>query len=255
MPDGEPVRVSASTFVAYRQCPELADSRLQGEYGPDTISAFRGGLAHRLFSRHLATGPIPPDEFDQACRQEIGSSNLNHKMASLGLKTSDLDRVFEEVRALYERFVRLPTDGFTGSELELEAEPQEGVELVGTIDAVFEDEEDVRLVDWKTGGLGEAEAQLGFYSLLWVLVHSELPQIVEAVSVRTGERSRSVPTSASVQSTAKAVALMVTDLRSSWQDRRALPRTGGPWCTGCARLETCTEGQAAARIAVSRREV
>ena len=246
---GEEIRISASTFVAYSKCAELADARIGGEYGPETTVAFRGGLAHRLFSRHLSVGPIAPDEFVQICREEIGSSHLNHKMAALGLRRSDLERVFEEVRALYVRFAKMPTEGFVGSELELLAEPQPGLELVGTIDAVFEDEGEVRLVDWKTGALGEADVQLGFYSLLWVLARDTLPDATEAISVRTGERSHFEPTLKDVGAIANTVAAMVTDLRSSWRDSRALIRTGGPWCRGCARLQDCSEGQTAVKVA------
>jgi hypothetical protein len=244
VPEGEPIRISASTFVAYRQCPDLAAARLEGEYGPDSVPAFRGGLAHRVFAKHLSDGPISEAEFNHVCRQEIGQSNLNHRISSLGLKPTELARTIDEVAALYRRFVRFPTDGFVGAEVGVSAEPADGVELVGSIDAVFEDDGGVRLVDWKTGGLGEAVVQLAFYALLWGLDRHQLPHAVEAVSVATGERLREVPTEAGLEETGRDVAGMIGDLRRAWASGDPVERRGGPWCRGCARLPGCSEGRA-----------
>ncbi len=243
--DGDAVRVSATTYVAFRRCPESANARLQGIYGPDTRAAFLGSLAHRLFSRHLTAGPIPSAEFVQACREEIGGSPLNNKLAGLEMRPSTLTAAIEEVRGLYERFTRLPTEGFEGAEVSIEIEPVHGVELVGTVDAVYrEDLGGHRLVDWKTGELGEPEDQLLFYSLLWALEKEEAPAYVEAVSVRTGERYRTVPSPEHITRVADDVAELVNSMRSAWHAGDQLELRGGPWCRFCPVLPDCAEGQA-----------
>lgn len=243
---GEHLRISASTFVAWKKCPETANSRFQGKFGPDTRPGFVGGLAHRVFSRHLKDGPIGDQDFAMVCRQEIGQSNLNHKMGPLGINPSALNGMIEEVRSLYQRFVRFPEEGFEGAEVEILSQPVAGVELFGTIDAVFEAESGGhRLVDWKTGAsLDDAVHQLGFYSLLWALEHGEVPALVEAVSLTTGESLRSKPSQAEVQAVADDVAAMVSELRGSWDTGDPLPRSAGPWCRYCPVLEDCEEGQA-----------
>lgn len=244
--DGDVIRVSASTYMTFQRCPESANARLQGIFGPDSRAGFIGTLAHRVFSRHLTAGPITSEEFVQACREEIGGSNLNQKMVSLELKPSQLAAAIEEVRGLYERFTKLPTEGFEGSEVSLHAEPGGGVELVGSVDAVYrEDLGGHRLVDWKTGELGESEDQLLFYSLLWAIDRDELPAYVEAVSVRTGERFRTVPSGDDVRGVAEGVGDLVNKIRSSWHDGAELERRGGPWCKFCPLLADCREGQSA----------
>ncbi|HEY5579185.1 MAG TPA: PD-(D/E)XK nuclease family protein [Acidimicrobiia bacterium] len=248
VPDGEDIRISATTFVAFGQCPERAEARLQGEYGPETVESFKGGLAHRIFARHLTRGPIAAEDFEQVCREEIGSSGLNNKVALLGLRSSSLGRVVEEVRSLYRRFVQFPTEGFAGSEVGLSTEPARGVELVGSIDAVFDAHPGTRLVDWKTGGLGEAEVQLDFYCLLWVLVRGELPSGAEAVSLATGERTSRTPSLQVVEQVAQQVADMVTVIRRFWSGGDSLELRGGPWCWTCPRLAGCLEGQAATAV-------
>ncbi len=242
---GDEVRVSASTYVAWKKCPDSANARLQGFYGPDSRPAFLGSLAHRIFSRHLNSGPIAPEEFVLACKEEIGASNLNHKMVGLELKPSALAGVIEEARALYERFTRLPGEGFEGSEISVDHETEDGVRLVGTIDAVYRaDLGGHRLVDWKTGEIGDAEDQLMFYSLLWALDRDELPAQVEAVSVKTGETYRTVPTSDDVGRVAIEVGQLATDMRRVWEEGGSLDRHGGPWCKYCPILDNCPEGQA-----------
>lgn len=243
---GDPLRLSASTFVAWKRCPDQANARLQGIYGPDTRPAFLGSLAHRVFSRHLTGGPIAAEEFVQACREEIGRSNLNHKLAALEMKPSALAAVIEEVRGLYERFTNLPTEGFEGSEVDMTHDIGERVALVGTVDAVYREElGGHRLVDWKTGELGEPEDQLLFYALLWALVKDEVPAYVEAVSVRTGERYRTVPSSADIDHVAVEVGELANDIRKAWATGEDLDRRAGPWCKFCPILPECGEGQAA----------
>ena len=247
---GDPIRISASTFVAYRQCPDKALARLQGEWGPESRAAFSGNLAHRLFARHLSGTPIEGEDFGQVCRSEIGGSNLNYKLGALGLKPSELGKVIDEVGAVYERFKKMPVEGFVGAEVSLIVEPAEGVTLVGSVDAVFVGESGVRLIDWKTGELGEVVNQLHFYALLWALEREELPQAVEAVSVKTGERVSEVPSSGMVTETAEQVVEMVEQLRSAFGEGRGIERRGGPWCKYCPLLDSCTEGRAAASLGV-----
>jgi hypothetical protein len=246
---GEDIVVSATTYVSYARCPEQAAARLRGVYGPESRVSFVGGLAHRLFARHLSRGPIAPDGLEAACREEIGSG-MNAKLTSLGLKPSALAGVIEEVGVLYDRFKTLGTEGFQGAEVSLESEPAAGVVLRGSVDAVFDDGPDagVRLVDWKTGGLGDPGIQLGFYAMLWALERGELPGRVEAVSVGSGERMDEVPTRAGVEATAARTAGMITALRESWASGTEMERVGGPWCRWCPLLEDCAEGSAATRL-------
>ncbi len=246
MVEGDAIRVSASTYVTYKKCPGQAGARLQGIYGPDSRPAFLGSLAHRIFSRHLTSGPITSEDFVQACREEIGDSTLNNKLAGLEMRPSALAAIIEEVRGLYERFTNLPTEGFEGSEYSIETTPAEGVDLVGTVDAVYrEDLGGHRLVDWKTGELGEPEDQLMFYALLWLLNSGELPAYVEAVSVRTGERYHTVPSSADMQQVVADLGEMINRIRSAWASGDDLERRGGPWCHFCPILEDCDEGKSA----------
>ncbi len=201
-----------------------------------------------MFARHLVDGPIPQQRFEQVCREEIGSSNLNFKIGELGLKPSGLDLVIEEVGLLYERFKRLDVAGFEAAEVSFSLEPAEGVELVGRVDAVFDDQRGPVLVDWKTGNLGEAALQLGFYALLWVLERGDLPGAVEAVSVATGEQYSEVPGRSDVQGVADGVAAMIGILRSTWRRGGDFDRRGGPWCRFCPVLDGCAEGAAATRL-------
>jgi HAMP domain-containing protein len=231
--------------VAWKKCPDNANAKLQGVYGPDTRPAFVGTLAHRIFTRHLSGSPIPGEEFAQACREEIGGSSLNNKLGALQLRPSALAAVIEEVRSLYERFIKLPGEGFEGTEVDVRHETPDGIELVGTVDAVYREElGGHRLVDWKTGELGDPEDQLLFYALLWTLEHHDLPAYVEAVSVRTGERYRTAPTREEVAALATEVAEMADELRRAWSDGVLLERRGGPWCRYCPLLEDCPEGRA-----------
>lgn len=247
---GEDVRVSATSYLAYKQCPARADARYQGKFGTASRSSFVGSLAHQIFRRHLESGSIDEAGFEQACREEIGGSQrLNNSMRDLSMKPSDLNGVFEEVRALYQRFVRFPQEGFEGAEIVFDIAVAAGVELVGQIDAVYLAEPDGhRLVDWKTGELGEAREQMGFYALLWMLDRKQLPVSIEAISVKTGERYSSVPVNGDVVKVAGEVSQMVDDLRSHWSSGADFERRGGPWCQYCPVLEGCSEGEATVRI-------
>lgn len=245
---GEPVKISASTYLAYRQCPAQAEARFQRVYSPESKASFTGALAHRLFARHLERGPI--EDFTQAVREEIGAG-LNQKMIALGLRRpSDLEEVVRQVGALYDRFRRFPTEGFEAAEVELEVEPTDGVTLHGKIDAVYrEGLVGPVLRDWKTGGLGEPLDQLLFYALVWALRRHEMAGLVEAVSVQTGERMSQVPTSVELVDVAQKVADLVTAMRQAWSIGSEVERRGGPWCRYCPLLVDCSEGQSASAIA------
>lgn len=244
---GEPVTVSASLYVTFLRCPEQAAGRLRGEYPPESRPSFVGGLAHRIFARHLSGGPIPDGGLAAACREEIGAA-MNPKMAALGLRPSELGRVIDEVGDLYRRFKTLAVEGFSGAEVPLSVEPVPDVTLRGTVDAVFDEGgRGMRLVDWKTGSLGDPEHQLGFYALLWALERGEVPGALEAVSVASGERFESVPSRADVEATAGRVAGTIDRLRASWEGDE-LERVAGPWCRWCPLLESCEEGRAATAL-------
>jgi hypothetical protein len=245
---GEALAVSATLYTTYLKCPEQALGRLRGHYPAESRASFRGGLAHRVFARHLEEGPIEAGRIEQVCREEIGKS-LNPKIAALGMKPSELKGLIREVGELYQRFKRLSADGFQAAEVFLEVEPVTGVTLRGSIDAVFEDRENgPRLIDWKTGAIGAAEDQLAFYALLWAMVHGELPAALEAVSIATGERFAAIPTREQAEVTARRVALLISTLRVAVAAGDDLERSGGAWCRYCPLLTDCDEGAAAAAV-------
>lgn len=248
VPHGEPLVVSATLFTTYGKCPDQALGRLRGFYPPESTASFKGGLAHRVFARHLSQGPIGIDEFDQVCKEEIGSA-MNPKLGSLGLRPSQLSGVIKEVGDLYQRFKILSSDGFRETELLVEVEAAEDLTLRGSIDAVFDDEAGVRLVDWKTGGLYEVEQQLDFYAMLWALDKGTLPTRVEAVSIGSGERVGSTPSDETVASTAATTAELVRQIRNAFAaGSDHLDRYAGPWCRYCALLDGCAEGAAAVNV-------
>ena len=149
------------------------------------------------------------------------------------------------MRSLYQRFVNLPGDGFETSEETVDHEVAGDIRLVGTIDAVFSEElGGHRLVDWKTGEVGDAADQMLFYAFLWAVDRGELPSTVEAVSVRTGERFVATPGSDDVARVADEVAALVNGMRKAWAEGAELERRGGPWCRYCPVLEGCAEGTA-----------
>ncbi len=244
VPAGDPIKVSATTYIAFRQCPAQAEARFQGVYPPESKHSFLGVVAHRVFARHLTSGPI--EDLPQAIREEIGSG-LNPKLAALGIhRPSELEELIRTMGSLYERFRRFPQDGFEAAEVSLEAEPVEGVVLIGKIDAVFSEGSPTPLLrDWKTGSLGEPMDQLMFYALVWALARNEVPAAVEAVSLQTGERLRSAPTVASLTQVASQVADLVTSVRLNWASGEAAQLRGGPWCRYCPLLPDCPEGSVA----------
>jgi len=204
-------------------------------------------LAHRVFARHLTTGPIVQDEFTLACREEIGRA-MNPKLGSLQLRPSELRGVIAEVGSLYERFQAASLEGCRSVETELAVAVSPDVTLRGRIDAIFDDVAGVRLVDWKTGALGGAQEQLSFYALLWALKNGELPAVVEAASVASGERFEEIPTVVTAKATAGRVAELVATLRAGFIDDVSVPRVGGPGCRYCPRRDECEEGVAAWRV-------
>jgi hypothetical protein len=76
------------------------------------------------------------------------------------------------------------------------------------------------------------------------LERDEMPAQVEAVSVKTGERFSTVPSSRDVQAVSSDIARMVNDIRNAWSSQQSLERHGGPWCRYCPILEECAEGRA-----------
>jgi RecB family exonuclease len=204
-------------------------------------------LAHRVFARHLTVGSIAEEDFALACREEIGQS-MNPKLGSLHLRPSELRGVIAEVGALYERFQAAALEGCRSVEAEIVATVSADVTLRGRIDAIFDDARGVRLVDWKTGALGGAQDQLSFYALLWGLEHGELPAVVEAASVASGERYEEAPTIASATATARRIVDLVAALRAGFADAGSVPRVGGPGCRYCPLREDCEEGVAALRV-------
>lgn len=250
---GESLAVSATLFVTYRACPQQALGRLRGAYPADSVASFRGSLAHRVFARHLVSGPISDGDLAQVCREEIGApdGHLNMKLGPLDLnRPSRLAPVLAEVGDLYARFKRFPADGFRSAEVNLEADVGGGVTLRGRVDAVFEnDSGEPGIIDWKTGSwLEDAEPQLAFYSLVWGLEHGVLPASAEAVSVQTGERTGIKPTADQARQTAREVAEMVDTLRAAFATGDDLERRAGPHCRWCPLLEECAEGSAAIEI-------
>jgi len=244
--------VSATTYLSFRQCPAQAEARLQGVYQAESKASFTGALAHRLFARHLNGGPI--GDVGQAIREEIGAA-LNGKMAAIGIhRPSELNEMILAAGALYDRFRHFPADGFEAAEISMEAEPCEGVKLVGKIDAVFrEDLPGPILRDWKTGGLGEPIEQLLFYALVWALEKGEMVAAVEAVSLQTGERVRKTPSEVELAGVASNLAELVTQVRTAWSSASGIHsasaiRRGGPWCKYCPLLDTCPEGRSAEAI-------
>lgn len=192
-------------------------------------------------------GPIAEDEFTLVCREEIGQA-MNPKLASLQLRPSELRGVIAEVGSLYERFQAASLEGCRSVETELAVAVSPDVTLRGRIDAIFDDAAGVRLVDWKTGALGGAQEQLSFYALLWDLEKGELPTVVEAASVASGERYEEIPTVVTATATAGRVAELVTTLRDGFLDEASVPRVGGPGCRYCPRRDECEEGVAALRV-------
>lgn len=247
-PDDDRFPISATLFTTYLRCPQQALARLQGVYPVPSRASFKGALAHRIFARHLTVAPIEPDEFVQICRQETGA-NLNQQLAAVGLKPSQFDAVVSEVSELYERFRGVPTEGFSGAEVSFEFAAAD-FDVRGRIDAVYRDEEGIRIVDWKTGkDLGESvAAQLDFYAWAWSLAHGGQPATTEAYSLVTGERIERRHDPSDLARTAAAVEEMAAVLAAAMAEGRELARTAGPHCRWCPLLDDCDEGAAAASV-------
>jgi len=247
---GEALTVSATLYTTYRQCPQQALGRLQGIYPPTTRASFKGSLAHRIFARHLQSGPIDTDEFEVVCRSEAGGT-LGEAMASLHMKPSEFRAIVAEIADLYERFDAILFDGFIEAESLLEVAPVPWVRLRGRVDAVFQHDshDGVRIVDWKTGAdISGSGPQLDFYAMAWTEVHGSHPAEMEALSIRTGEKVVSTPTSADVDRVRDEVIVMISDLRSALDAGTDLQRTAGPHCRWCPLLDDCDEGSTALKI-------
>ena len=80
---------------------------------------------------------------------------------------------------------------------------------------------------------------------MWALERGELPRAVEALSVKTGERYRAVPTPDTLGSVAVQVSALVSEIRTVWEQGHSARRIAGPWCRFCPILGTCPEGRAA----------
>lgn len=247
LPIGEPLSVSASLYTTYLRCPAQALAHAQGFYGPENRASFSGMLAHRVFARHLISGAITDGDFAMVCREEIGQA-MNPKLGALRLRPSELRGVIAEVGGLYQRFQAASLEGCRSVETEVVVAVSSDVTLRGRIDAVFDEPGGVRLVDWKTGALGGAQDQLSFYALLWALEHHQLPAVVEAASVASGERYEEVPSAATVAATARRVVDLVATLRAGFVDEVSVPRVGGPGCRYCPKRDDCEEGVAAIRV-------
>jgi hypothetical protein len=242
---GQPISVSATLYTTYVRCPQQALGRVQGFYGPPTKAAFRGSLAHKIFAKHLEEGEIRHEEFEQVCRETVGEQ-LGAQMGSLHMKPSEFKALVSEVQSIYDRFRSLPMDGFVAAEAPFDFDGGAGITIRGRIDAVFSEPDGTRIVDWKTGSfLEDAEPQLDFYAMAWMIVNDEIPVATEASSLATGENVRRVPTSESINRTTSDIADMVTALRGALDTGRELERRAGPYCAWCPLLEDCDEGKSA----------
>lgn len=229
------MKVSASLYTTWLRCPAQAQARLAGHYQADTVAQFKGLLAHRIFARHLNDGPIRPADFERVCRAEIGGSQLNWKMAGLGLGPADIRQIIEDTTRTYQRWRQLKPTG--AGEVPLMFQLEDDLVFVGTIDNVAGSPDSPRLIDWKTGELGDAEQQMAFYAWLWWLTGRAMPATIEAMSVATGERFEQWVDRQLIADTELQVAQMVADLRTE-----ATPATPGPFCRWCPILSDCEPG-------------
>lgn len=250
VPDGDELPISATLFVTYRRCPQQALARFRGIYPPPTRASFKGALAHRLIARHLVEGPIDADDIEMACREETGA-HLNQQLTAIGVHTmSGFRAIVAEVSDLYARFAALPMEPVREAEMTFDVEVGHGVSLRGRIDAVFEDPDGTRIVDWKTGPhLGEAvDAQLAFYALAWQRLRGQPPTRTDAISVATGERRVEEPNAETLSRTESEIVQMIHHLRHAITTGGELSRTAGPHCRWCPILDDCDEGAAAVEL-------
>jgi len=242
---GESFTVSATLYTAYLECPQRALGRLQGIYGKPTVDSFRGRLAHKVFAMHLDEGEIPAEEFKDVCQAVVGT-HLNSSWSELGLGITEFRAVTRQVQDLYDRFKMMPFDGVREAELPFEFDAGGGITVRGSMDAVFDSEEGVQIIDWKTGTyLSDRESQLAFYAMVWNLLNDEIPAVAEARSVATGETVRIEPTEESVRATLDDVGTMIEALRFAMETGTDLERQAGPHCQWCPLLDDCSEGRSA----------
>lgn len=234
------LRISATLYTTWLNCPAAARARIEGHYPPSTIHTFRGLLAHRIFARHLTHGPIPTDNYQQVARSEIGGSNLNYVIRDLGLKPSQVRIEIDRSQMVYDVFTTLPLHrhGYTGIEESFTVPLTPGVELVGRIDAITRTGQ---IIDWKTGNLDNAEAQLDFYLLAHTLAGHTEPGVTpsaSAISIPSGEIVTTTYTARKAALLADHLGHLIADLTTPTPPA---PR-GGPWCRYCPLNQTCPEG-------------
>lgn len=250
--EGPPISISASSFVKYRQCPQKGLAHHRGIYGEQSRAGWIGQLVHRLIARDLSAGDlsdIPLAELEQAAREEIGSTHLNYDLGLSVGKPSDIRRAIAEAVESFREFQQLPRPDFDDVEVVISVDAGADVTLKGVIDGVESTDAGKRLVDWKSGPVRpEAEMQLRFYALLWMLEHREMPAAAEAVSIKTGERVGYEIGAASLQELLELIAELVSSVRKALQDGSDLGLESGPWCRHCPLLDTCTEGQSAVSV-------
>lgn len=245
---GESFTVSATLYTAYLECPQRALGRLQGIYGKSTVDSFRGSLAHKIFAVHLDEGEIADDKFKDVCQAVVGT-HLKPSWNELGLDITEFRAVTRQVQDLYDRFKTLPFDGLREAEMPFEFDAGGGITVRGSMDAVFDSEEGVRIIDWKTGTyLTDREPQLAFYAMVWTLLNDEIPAAAEARSVATGETVHIEPTEDSVRATLADVGSMIEALRSAMATETDLERRAGPYCQWCPLLDDCSEGRSAVAL-------
>ncbi|MCZ7533477.1 MAG: PD-(D/E)XK nuclease family protein [Acidimicrobiia bacterium] len=245
---GGSFNVSATLYTAYLECPQRALGRLQGFYGKPSIASFKGQLAHKIFATHFDEGEIRDEDFSHVCRVAAGT-HFGGTMGELRMSKSGFDAIVLEIQALYDRFKALPFDGFRATEMEFDLDAGGGITVRGSMDAVFDSDDGVRIVDWKTGThLSDKQSQLEFYAMVWKLLNDEIPATAEAMSVATGENVHLEPTEESVLATQADVGAMIEDLRRAMATGTDLERRAGPYCAWCPLLEDCAEGRKAIEI-------
>lgn len=234
-----PLKVSATLYTTWLTCPAQARARLDGHYPPPTIHTFRGELAHIIFARHIATGPIPADRFVRTCKEAIGSTHLNYRLRDLALRPTQVRAEIDKVGLLYDRFTTLPLHrlGYRSVETPVNTHLDDTTVLTGRIDAVTSEG---TIVDWKTGELGMAADQLRFYLAARVLAGQHADSMTPtgmAVSITTGEVIHTSLTATETARFGEHLGAMLADLRNP----PSTP-TPGPHCRYCPISQTCPEG-------------
>jgi len=244
---GPPISISASSFVKYRQCPQKGLAHHRGIYGDQSRAGWIGQLVHRLIARDLRDGGL--ENIEQAAREEIGSTHLNYDQNMSVGKPSDIRRAIAEALESFNDFRQLPRPSLDHVEVSITVDAGSEVTLKGIIDGVESVPEGIRLIDWKSGPVRpEAEIQLRFYALLWLLGKGQMPVVAEAVSIRTGERAGYEVGIESLQDLVGDIDELVTSVRHALADGSDLVLQSGPWCRHCPILDDCDEGQTAVSI-------